>query len=69
MTGDDAGDAPLSDDVADLARRIHFSRTPVVRLADVTFRLRQAGHDVTTEQVRDAILHPPRRTHRFTSWT
>ena len=68
MTGDDAGDAPLSDDVADLARQIHHSRTPVVPLADVVFRLRQAGHEVTTEQVRDAILHPPRRI-QFISWT
>ena len=50
---------PLSSDVADLARRIHLSRSLVVPLADVTFRLRQAGHDVTTEQVRDAILRPP----------
>jgi len=48
----------LPEDVADLARRIHHGRVPVVPLADVTFRLRQAGHDVTAEQVRTAILHP-----------
>ncbi len=48
----------LPEDVADLARRIHHARVPVVPLADVTFRLRQAGHDVTAEQVRTAILHP-----------
>ena len=48
----------LPAELADLARRIHFSRTPVVPLADVVFRLRQAGHQVTTDAVRDAILHP-----------
>jgi len=57
--------APLPADVADLARRIHHGRhvsrfgTPVVPLADVVFRLRQAGHQVTADAVREAILHPP----------
>ena len=60
--------APLPDDVAALARRIHFSRSPVVPPADVVYRLRQAGHDVTAEAVREAILHPPRRI-QFISWT
>jgi hypothetical protein len=59
---------PLPDDVADLARRIHLSRCPVVPLADVVFRLRQAGHQVSTEQVRQAILHPPKKI-QFASWT
>jgi hypothetical protein len=48
----------LPDEVADLARRIHFSRVPVVPLADVVWRLQQAGHDVATDAVRDAIMHP-----------
>ncbi len=47
---------PLPDAIADLARRIHFSRPEVVPLADVAFRLRQAGHHVTIEQVRNAVL-------------
>ena len=51
---------PLPPEVADLARRIHLSRSPVVPMADVVFRLRQAGHDVTTEQVRVAIFRPGR---------
>jgi hypothetical protein len=45
----------LPDDVADLARRIHRSRVPVVPLADVAFRLRQAGHQVTPDQVHAAV--------------
>jgi len=50
---------PLPPEVADLARRIHHSRCPVVPLADVVFRLRQAGHQVSAEQVREAIFRPP----------
>ncbi len=47
---------PLPDAIADLARRIHHSRPAVVPFADVAFRLRQAGHEVTIEQVRRAVL-------------
>jgi len=61
-------DAPLPPDVADLARRIRHSRPHVVPLADVVFRLRQAGHQVSAEQVRQAILRPPKKI-QFTSWT
>jgi hypothetical protein len=39
----------------------------VVPLADVTFRLRQEGHDVTAEQVRTAILHPPGKRDAMTT--
>jgi len=46
----------LPADVADLARRIHYSRVPVVPIADVAFRLRQAGHRVTLNQVRAAVF-------------
>jgi hypothetical protein len=52
---------PLPDEVADLARRIHDSRPQVVPFADVAFRLRQAGHSATVEQVRAAIRCRPRR--------
>ena len=47
---------PLPDAVADLARRIHHSRAQVVPLADVTYRLRKAGLEVTLEQVRAAVM-------------
>jgi len=47
----------LPADVADLARRIHYSRVPVVPIADVAFRLRQAGHRVTLDQVRAAAFN------------
>jgi hypothetical protein len=45
----------VPDDVADLARRIHHSRVPVVPPADVAFRLRQAGHQLTLNQVHVAL--------------
>jgi len=53
LTGQSASSLP--DDVADLARRIHHSRVPVMPLADVAFRLRQAGYQVTLDQVHAAV--------------
>ena len=47
--------APLSDEVASLARRIHYSRPQVVPFADVAFRLRQAGYSATVAQVWAAL--------------
>jgi hypothetical protein len=52
----------LPAEVADLARRIHHCRVPVVPLADVMFRLRRAGHNMSIGQVRAAIAHPPGRS-------
>jgi len=46
----------LPADVADLARRIHYSRIPVVPIADVAFRLRQAGRRMALDQVCAAVF-------------
>jgi hypothetical protein len=59
LAGQPASSPP--DDVADLALRIHHSRVPVVPLADVAFRLRQAGHQVTLDQVHAAVSPPVTR--------